>query len=77
MTNIDEHSGYTPEGLRQVMRHHDLTQPKVAAILSVHRHTVKQWCVEDLTSPHHRDMKLSEWRRLLALLNENQNEAHI
>lgn len=77
MISFDDYSGYTPEALRELMTKHELTQPQVAALLSISPQTVKQWCITDLESKSHRDMKLTDWRKLNAILNEKVNETHI
>jgi len=60
--------GYTPNNLRLAIAKLGVTQAKLAATLGVSERQVRKWLVEDLESAVHADMKLSQWRKVLALL---------
>ena len=60
--------GYTPTNLRQAIASLGMTQAALARLLGVSERQVRKWLVEDLESAVHADMKLSQWRKVLALL---------
>ena len=60
--------GYTPTNLRLAIASLGVTQATLAQLLSVSERQVRKWLVEDLESAVHADMKLSQWRKVLALL---------
>jgi len=60
--------GYTPTNLRQAIAALGVTQAALARLLGVSERQVRKWLVEDLESAVHADMKLSQWRKVLALL---------
>ena len=60
--------GYTPTNLRQAIAAMGVTQATLAQLLGVSERQVRKWLVEDLESAVHADMKLSQWRKVLALL---------
>ena len=60
--------GYTPTNLRLAIEKLGVTQSALARILGVSERQVRRWLVEDLESAVHADMKLIQWRKVLALL---------
>ncbi len=60
--------GYTPTNLRLAIASLGVTQAALAQLLGVSERQVRKWLVEDLESAVHADMKLSQWRKVLALL---------
>lgn len=60
--------GYTPTNLRLAIAALGMTQAALARLLGVSERQVRKWLVEDLESAVHADMKLSQWRKVLALL---------
>ena len=60
--------GYTPNNLRLAIAALGMTQAALARLLGVSERQVRKWLVEDLKSAVHADMKLSQWRKVLALL---------
>ncbi len=60
--------GYTPTNLRLAIAALGVTQATLAQLLGVSERQVRKWLVEDLESAVHADMKLSQWRKVLALL---------
>jgi len=60
--------GYTPTNLRLAIASLGMTQAALARLLGVSERQVRKWLVEDLESAVHADMKLSQWRKVLALL---------
>ncbi len=66
MTNFEV--GYTPTNLRLAIARLGITQAALAQLLGVSERQVRKWLVEDLESAVHADMKLSQWRKVLALL---------
>ena len=60
--------GYTPTNLRLAIASLGVTQAALAATLGVSERQVRKWLVEDLESAVHADMKLSQWRKVMALL---------
>ena len=60
--------GYTPTNLRLAIARLGITQATLAKTLDVSERQVRKWLVEDLESAVHADMKLSQWRKVLALL---------
>ena len=60
--------GYTPTNLRLAIASLGVTQAALARLLGVSERQVRKWLVEDLESAVHADMKLSQWRKVLALL---------
>ena len=60
--------GYTPTNLRLALTKLGMTQAALARLLGVSDRTLRQWLNEDLESRNHADMKLSQWRKVLALL---------
>ena len=60
--------GYTPTNLRLAIASLGVTQATLAQLLGVSERQVRKWLVEDLESAVHADMKLSQWRKVLALL---------
>ena len=60
--------GYTPTNLRLAIASLGVTQSTLAKLLGVSERQVRKWLVEDLESAVHADMKLSQWRKVLALL---------
>ena len=62
--NLPEH-GYTPANLRALIEARGWTQKQAAEACGVAERTVRNWLVEDIDSPNHRDMPLRSWRDLL------------
>ena len=60
--------GYTPTNLRLAIASLGVTQAALAQLLGVSERQVRKWLVEDLESAVHADMKLRQWRKVLALL---------
>ena len=60
--------GYTPTNLRLAIASLGVTQAALAQLLGVSERQVRKWLVEDLESAVHADMKLSQWRKVMALL---------
>ncbi len=60
--------GYTPTNLRLAIASLGVTQAALAQLLGVSERQVRKWLVEDLESAVHADMKLTQWRKVLALL---------
>ena len=60
--------GYTPTNLRLAITSLGVTQAALSRLLGVSDRTLRRWLVEDLESAVHADMKLSQWRKVLALL---------
>ena len=60
--------GYTPNNLRLAIAALGMTQAALARLLGVSERQVRKWLVEDLESAVHADMKLIQWRKVLALL---------
>ena len=60
--------GYTPTNLRLAIASMGVTQAALARLLGVSERQVRRWLVEDLESAVHADMKLSQWRKVSALL---------
>jgi len=60
--------GYTPTNLRLAVASLGVTQAALAQLLGVSERQVRKWLVEDLESAVHADMKLRQWRKVLALL---------
>ena len=60
--------GYTPNNLRMAIKKLGVTQSALARLLGVSERQLRRWLVEDLESAVHADMKLSQWRKVLALL---------
>ena len=60
--------GYTPTNLRMAIKKLGVTQSALARLLGVSERQLRRWLVEDLESAVHADMKLSQWRKVLALL---------
>ena len=60
--------GYTPTNLRIAITSLGVTQAALARLLGVSERQVRRWLVEDLESAVHADMKLSQWRKVMALL---------
>jgi len=60
--------GYTPTNLRLAIASLGVTQAALAQLLGVSDRQLRRWLVEDLESAVHADMKLSQWRKVLALL---------
>ncbi len=60
--------GYTPTNLRLAIASLSVTQATLTQLLGVSERQVRKWLVEDLESAVHADMKLSQWRKVLALL---------
>ena len=60
--------GYTPTNLRLAITSLGVTQAALARLLGVSERQLRKWLVEDLESAVHADMKLSQWRKVLALL---------
>ena len=60
--------GYTPNNLRLAIAALGMTPAALARLLGVSERQVRKWLVEDLESAVHADMKLSQWRKVLALL---------
>ena len=65
---LDFEVGYTPTNLRLAIASLGMTQAALARLLGVSERQVRKWLVEDLESAVHADMKLSQWRKVLALL---------
>jgi len=65
---LDFEVGYTPKNLRLAITSLGVTQAALARLLGVSERQVRRWLVEDLESAVHADMKLSQWRKVLALL---------
>lgn len=66
--SINFEVGYTPTNLRLVIEKLGVTQAALARLLGVSERQLRKWLVEDLESAVHADMKLSQWRKVLALL---------
>ena len=66
--SINFEVGYTPTNLRLAITSLGVTQAALAQLLGVSERQVRKWLVEDLESAVHADMKLSQWRKVLALL---------
>lgn len=60
--------GYTPTNLRIAIKKLGVTQSALARLLGVSERQLRRWLVEDLESAVHADMKLTQWRKVLALL---------
>jgi len=60
--------GYTPTNLRLAITSLGVTQAALARLLGVSERQLRKWLVDDLESAVHADMKLSQWRKVLALL---------
>jgi DNA-binding transcriptional regulator YiaG len=60
--------GYTPNNLRLAIAALGMTQAALARLLGVSERQLRRWLVEDLESAVHADMKLIQWRKVLALL---------
>ena len=58
-------AGYTPASLRALIEARGWTQKQAAEFCGVAGRTVRNWLVEDIDSPNHRDMPLRSWRDLL------------
>jgi predicted transcriptional regulator len=65
---LDFEVGYTPTNLRLAITSLGVTQAALARLLGVSERQVRRWLVEDLESAVHADMKLSQWRKVMALL---------
>ena len=65
---LDFEVGYTPTNLRIAITSLGVTQAALARLLGVSERQVRRWLVEDLESAVHADMKLSQWRKVSALL---------
>ena len=65
---LDFEVGYTPTNLRLAITSLGVTQAALARLLGVSERQLRKWLVEDLESAVHADMKLSQWRKVLALL---------
>ena len=66
--SINFELGYTPTNLRLAIASLGVTQAALAQLLGVSERQVRKWLVEDLESAVHADMKLRQWRKVLALL---------
>ena len=60
--------GYTPKNLRLAITSLGVTQAALARLLGVSERQLRKWLVEDLESDVHADMRLKQWRKVLALL---------
>ena len=65
---LDFEVGYTPTNLRLAITSLGVTQAALARLLGVSERQLRKWLVEDLESDVHADMKLIQWRKVLALL---------
>ena len=65
---LDFEVGYTPTNLRLAITSLGVTQAALARLLGVSERQLRKWLVEDLESDVHADMRLKQWRKVLALL---------
>lgn len=64
----------TPTTLRTARRHHDLTQPELAAILGTHVETVSRWERGRQAIPAAVGLLFKAWERFPVLLEELRDE---
>ena len=62
--NLPE-AGYTPANLRALIEARGWTQKQAAEACGVSARVVRNWLLEYIDSPNHRDMPLRVWRKLM------------
>ncbi|SQF65672.1 putative zinc finger/helix-turn-helix protein, YgiT family [Actinobacillus pleuropneumoniae] len=63
--------GYTPNNLKMLRKHHNLTQTDVANILGVGQRIVMRWETELSSTAARSDMPYKKWAELLKNLQKN------